>query len=519
MTTTVEQILERARRTGQELAPFESSALFSAAIHLAAAQGATLRGQLVQLDESGGISLLPLDERQAKLEPGYLAPEMLDADGPNLKPSEPRVQVYAAGVLGYVLLTGRAPPDPRTGPGAELSGPLGDIVRLALASDRRERFGDLTQLADAAAGVQPRVGAEREHQVFAALYARASKWGQPEVSSELIAQVEKLTARFEEMRARVDRFQSRQAELLERLERYEDGQNAQAAGLRKAPSPWLPTAAAALLASAITLGAAWQLGLLQPSHGTAAPAQVAAAAQGTPSAAASTALSAPPERAPRADPSAGDAKLPPPERAAPARASALEPAQAAQAAAPPPANPASAEPAPPVGAPVAAPPSSAAAAPSPSAAAAPPPSTAATPPSSTAAAPSPKPATTTVAAAAPRPSARPAAEPAAPNAVASPRMVHAVAQSQVNRGEKALELGRIEEALASFHDALDNEAGLAVAYRGLGMAYAMQSNDAMAMQSYQKYLALAPSAGDAEDIRKAIEELKKRAKIGGADDK
>ena len=98
-------------------------------------------------------------------------------------------------------------------------------------------------------------------------------------------------------------------------------------------------------------------------------------------------------------------------------------------------------------------------------------------------------------------------------------MAHAVAQSQVNRGEKALELGRLEEALKSFRQALDNEASLAVAYRGLGMAYAMQSNDSLALQSYQKYLSLAPGAADSGEIKKAIEELKSRAKIGGADDK
>src|SRR5207245_2842863 len=67
-------------------------------------------------------------------------------------------------------------------------------------------------------------------------------------------------------------------------------------------------------------------------------------------------------------------------------------------------------------------------------------------------------------------------------------MLHALALSQVRRGEAALEQGNTDDALASFRAALENEPTIAVAFRGLGMAYAMQGHDAEALQAYDKYL-------------------------------
>lgn len=506
MTTTLDQILVRARAAGQELAPAESGALFAAAIRLAAAQGATLRSQLVQLDDAGQLSLLPFDDRAPHQEPGYLAPELLEGDTENLKLSEPRVQVYAAGALGYELFTGQPPPDPRTGPGPELSGPLGDIARIALAGDRRERFGDLTQLADAVLGVQPRLGADRERQIFAAVLARSFQCGPEEKHSEVAAQVGEVSARLEELRARLDRLQSREAGLLERLERFEDGQQLGAAGLRKAPSPWVPTLVAAILASLLTLGAAWQLGVLQATQ----PAPLARD-QAQPEAQRPVAQSQPPP-APepkrplaQAQPQLPAAPLPEERDAGPAALAAVPSALPAP-------EPVALVPAVDAGSPAAL-----AQAPSQS------PSPARDAAEAAPAPPEPgRDRASTQVNAKPRSSSSPgrrrdATEPASP--ASAPRMAHAVAQSQVNRGEKALELGRLEEALKSFRQALDNEASLAVAYRGLGMAYAMQSNDSLALQSYQKYLSLAPGAADSGEIKKAIEELKSRAKIGGADDK
>jgi tetratricopeptide (TPR) repeat protein len=109
------------------------------------------------------------------------------------------------------------------------------------------------------------------------------------------------------------------------------------------------------------------------------------------------------------------------------------------------------------------------------------------------------------------------AKPKRPAEVSQAQLLHAVAISQVRRGESALEKGRADEALESFRAALENEGTLAVAFRGMGMAYAMQGNDTQALQAYQRYLQLAPSAADRGDIRRSIAELKARAKIGSGE--
>ena len=101
---TLHDILERARASGQKLAPGEALWLFAAVTRLAAAQKSTVRSRLVHLDAAGAIQLARFDEKRADDEHGYLAPELLERGGP--AKTEPRVQVYAAGALGYELLTG-----------------------------------------------------------------------------------------------------------------------------------------------------------------------------------------------------------------------------------------------------------------------------------------------------------------------------------------------------------------------------------------------------------------------------
>ena len=152
--TNVHEILEKVRAVNQRLTLSEASVLFAAAVRLAAAQGATLRARLVQIDDAGGLHLAAFDDQAPETEPGYLAPELLAPDAP--RKNEPRVQVYAAGALGFELLTGHVPP----GNLAELTGPLGDIVRMAVSPDRRERFGGVTELLDAIESVHPRPPAE-----------------------------------------------------------------------------------------------------------------------------------------------------------------------------------------------------------------------------------------------------------------------------------------------------------------------------------------------------------------------
>jgi serine/threonine protein kinase len=188
LPVTLHEMLEKARASAQKLQPSEAAVLFAAAVRLAAARGATLRARLIEMDEAGALHLLPFDENAPEPTPSYLAPELLAPGAP--RKTEPRVQVYAAGALGYELLTGKhAPSGP---PGAELGGPLGDIVRIALSADRRERFGDMNQLQDALAGVQPRPPAEGERNILVALRTR---FGRRPPEKEAVARlIEKVAA-------------------------------------------------------------------------------------------------------------------------------------------------------------------------------------------------------------------------------------------------------------------------------------------------------------------------------------
>ena len=93
-------------------------------------------------------------------------------------------------------------------------------------------------------------------------------------------------------------------------------------------------------------------------------------------------------------------------------------------------------------------------------------------------------------------------------------MARAVARSQVVRGDNALEKGRADEAIEQFRTAIENDPDFADAHRGLGMAYALRNLDVQARSEYERYLALAPAAEDADDIRRAIAELSSRSKLG-----
>lgn len=451
--TNVQDILEKSFAAATRLPANEAAVLFAAAVRSAAAQGATLRARLLQIDDSGVLQVAPFDDQAPETEPGYLAPELHAADAP--RKSEPRVQVYAAGALGYELLTGqRASGRP---PGPELSGPLGDIVRIALAADRRERFGDLTQLQDAVEGVQPRPPAEGERNILGALRVR---WSRPPPEKEAVA---KLIEKLHSLEAQVQQIakaqgklegQQRQAaeqidDLAEQIDRFAAGQ--QRLARPSSPSVVLPALLAGVLAAAAAIAGAWALGMVAPPAQLRAPPPVA-----TPSAQAPS-LPAP---VPVAVPDASVAAEPLPKEATPdagalaALADAGAGLSVVEDAGVPPPKMAAAEP------------------------------PAKTPP------------------------------PKRHSEVSQAAMLHAVAVSQVRRGEAALEKGRAEEALESFRAALENEPSIAVAFRGLGMAYAMQGNDAQALQAYDRYLKLAPGAPDAPDIRRSIAELKTRSKIG-----
>jgi tetratricopeptide (TPR) repeat protein len=494
--TTLHDILEKARTSGQKLQPSEAAVVFAAAVRLAASRTATLRPRLLHIDEAGGLHLDPLDERALETEPAYMAPELF---GPGAqRKNEPRVQVYAAGALGYELMTGM--PVPQRGPGPELSGPLGDIVRIALSRDRRERFGDLTQLQDALAEVAARPPAEGERNILLAVRNRAAR--PPNGKDPALARLAEKVSALENQLGKVAAFEQHLIKLDahvqslgESLEHFEEGQRR--IQPRKPSSSAAPGFIAGILGAAIALGAAWAAGLVGPGGRVAPAAPVAAAvdAGGGQQAA---------EKPPPPEPATPPAEKPPPPVEKPAAAVAAEkppavetekPAAAADSGQAAPAETAASDQA------------ADAASPQPAAAS----------PQAAAAEASPQPAAASDAGTAPADASRAAAAPAraAKRPTVSPSaMNHALALSQVRRGENALEHGHADDALSDFKSALDSEPNIAVAWRGMGMALAVQGKDAQALKAYEKYLQLAPSASDAADIRKSMAELKERGKLG-----
>src|SRR6266404_281012 len=253
---TLHEILEKARASGHRLPYNEAAVLYAAAVRLADAQGATLRGRLMQIDDAGGLHVDGFDEDAPEAEPGYMAPELLAADAP--PKSDPRVQVYAAGALGYELLTGKLAPQPGHAPGPELSGALGDIVRLALSPNPQARYGDLKQLHDAVEVVQPRPPAEGERNILSALRNRFSRPPpEKEALAKLIERLHQLEAQVAQLGKAQARLEASQRESSETIERFEVGQTRVDQAGRRRQSVVAPAIAVAAFTSAAILAAAW----------------------------------------------------------------------------------------------------------------------------------------------------------------------------------------------------------------------------------------------------------------------
>ncbi len=67
--------------------------------------------------------------------------------------------------------------------------------------------------------------------------------------------------------------------------------------------------------------------------------------------------------------------------------------------------------------------------------------------------------------------------------------------------------GDTNGALATFKASMAANSGYAPTYRGLGLVYEKLGNHSMARAAFKRYLALAPSASDAENIRERMEKL------------
>jgi len=83
----------------------------------------------------------------------------------------------------------------------------------------------------------------------------------------------------------------------------------------------------------------------------------------------------------------------------------------------------------------------------------------------------------------------------------------ASAETLYRQGVQAWALGNTSAALAAYKQAQAANPRYAPTYRGLGNLYEKAGNKSAARSAYQRYLALAPGASDAETIKKKLEDM------------
>lgn len=164
MTASVASFLTQAQKKGVELPPALSGALLLAAVRLSDAQHQAVRPYQLLVDDDGALELLAGD---APATDGYAAPEL--RNGAVLS-DDARVLVFAAGALGYELVTLTPPRQGEEGAGPEVKGPLAPVIRKALA-ERQHRFKSLRDMARAIEAIQGRPTREEERLILAAVAA------------------------------------------------------------------------------------------------------------------------------------------------------------------------------------------------------------------------------------------------------------------------------------------------------------------------------------------------------------
>ena len=163
MTASVASFLAQAQKKGAELPASLSSALLLAAIRLSEKKAQAIRPYQLLVDDDGALDLLTGEPPAGDV---YAAPELRNGA---VLPDDPRVLVYAAGALGYELITLRPPPA-RADQGAPLKGPLAPVIRKAMA-DRQQRYKTVADMARAIERIQHRPNREEERLILAAVAA------------------------------------------------------------------------------------------------------------------------------------------------------------------------------------------------------------------------------------------------------------------------------------------------------------------------------------------------------------
>jgi Tfp pilus assembly protein PilF len=161
LTASVASFLTQAQKSGSQLPTALSGALLLAAIRLSEHRQQALRPYQLLVDDDGTLELLAGEPPTAD---GYAAPELRAAAA---LPHDPRVLVYAAGALGYELVT-LTPPRLSGEAGPELGGPFASVIRKAMG-ERRDRFRSLKEMGLAVERVQARPTSDEERVILAAV--------------------------------------------------------------------------------------------------------------------------------------------------------------------------------------------------------------------------------------------------------------------------------------------------------------------------------------------------------------
>ncbi len=80
------------------------------------------------------------------------------------------------------------------------------------------------------------------------------------------------------------------------------------------------------------------------------------------------------------------------------------------------------------------------------------------------------------------------------------------------RGNALLFAGDAKGAIVAYREAVKSSPSDPIGFRGLGLAYEQQGENAAAIRALHRYLKLAPGASDRELISRRIDRLAKRSK-------